>query len=205
MTITGISGADRRAQPISTPSSAALARTIYEMLSDSEHAADTIAAIASAAEIQLYEVERSADAQVAMWLDRQMSDTHHLLRLMRSQALALAEVVSNANVVCCPQSEDSRTASPTAAETIRPRTRTPGVLRRCLRAIEPWYDWDRINIARLDAQERDFSDESEGEAYRFSLQWLGVHVSIQTGRVPPKVSPDKVAANKRNETAGGVR
>ena len=71
------------------------------------------------------------------------------------------------------------------------------IWRRFITAIEPWYDWGNdATIWRLDQVERDFSDESEGEAYRFELQWFGLHFAIVIGRVPPKVGAAEVAARK---------
>jgi hypothetical protein len=90
------------AKPVSTPPCAAPARSIYDMLSDGGHASDTIAALANAAEIQIYDVERSAGADVAGWVSIYLSDTHKLLRLIRREALALAEVISDVELACRP-------------------------------------------------------------------------------------------------------
>ncbi|WP_159981890.1 MULTISPECIES: hypothetical protein [unclassified Novosphingobium] len=69
-------------------------------------------------------------------------------------------------------------------------------LHRLIAAIEPWYDWRQRDIFRLDTEERDFSDESEGTAFRFDLQWLGVHLAFEIGRTPRKIPAAEVAANK---------
>ncbi len=90
------------AKPVSPPPCAAPARSIYEMLSDSEHSADTIAALAAAAELQIDDIERSAGADVAGWVSIHLSDTHKLLRLIRREALALAEVISDVELACRP-------------------------------------------------------------------------------------------------------
>lgn len=90
------------AKPVSTPPCAAPARSIYDMLSGGEHASDTIAALANAAELQIYDVERSAGADVAGWLSIQLEDVHKLLRLIRREALALAEVISDVELASRP-------------------------------------------------------------------------------------------------------
>jgi hypothetical protein len=89
------------AHPVSMSSCAAPARSIYDMLSDSEHASDTIAALAGAAELQIYEIERSAGDDVA-GLSIQLEDVHKLLRLLKREALALAEVISDVELACRP-------------------------------------------------------------------------------------------------------
>ena len=62
--------------------------------------------------------------------------------------------------------------------------------------LEPWYDWSRVNIWRLDQVERDFSDEAEGEVWEVELQWFGLHFAVRLGRQPRKVSAAQVLANK---------
>lgn len=62
--------------------------------------------------------------------------------------------------------------------------------------LEPWYDWGTSNVFRLDTQEVDFSDESEGPAKFFELQWLGISLALQVGRTPRKIPAEEVAANK---------
>lgn len=88
------------AQPTFASPCAAPARSIGGMLGDAEHAADTIAALAAAAELTIYEVERDAPADFVLWLDRALSDTHKLIRLVRREALALADVISDVEVTC---------------------------------------------------------------------------------------------------------
>lgn len=70
------------------------------------------------------------------------------------------------------------------------------LLQRIMSAVEPWYDWRWRNIFRLSAQEMDFSDESEGKAFRFDLQWLGVHLAFEIGRTPRKLTGAEIVANK---------
>ena len=70
-------------------------------------------------------------------------------------------------------------------------------LRRIFAAFEPWYDWGKkATIWRLDAVERDFSDESTGEAYLFEIQWFGLHLAVVAGRTPRKLDAEEAAANK---------
>ncbi len=90
------------AQPTFASSCAAPACSIAEMLGDAEHTADTISALAAAAELAIYEVERDAPADFALWLDRSLSDAHKLIRLARREALALAEVISGVELACRP-------------------------------------------------------------------------------------------------------
>lgn len=72
-----------------------------------------------------------------------------------------------------------------------------GRIRRHAPWLEPWYDWGTTNAFRLDAQESDFSDESEAEVRHFEVQWLGLHFAIQIGRTPPRVPETEVALRKR--------
>jgi len=91
------------AQPTFASPCAAPARSIDDMLGEGMHSADTIAALAAAAELAIYEVERDAPANFALWLDRALSDTHKLLRLARREALTLAEVISDVELACRPE------------------------------------------------------------------------------------------------------
>lgn len=63
--------------------------------------------------------------------------------------------------------------------------------------LEPWYEWGRIYTVRFDQSEPDFSDESEGEGWEMALQWFGLHLSLQFGIQPRKISPEEVASRKR--------
>lgn len=48
-----------------------------------------------------------------------------------------------------------------------------------IRAIEPWYDWGRAGITSV-------RDEIDGNGWCFTVDWLGVHVSLMFGRTPTK-------------------
>lgn len=88
-------------------------------------------------------------------------------------------------------------AAASRAPCVRERTSFAARMRRFITIIEPWYDWGKdATIWRLDQVERDFSDESVGDAYQIELQWFGLHLGFVIGRVPPKVSEDEVAARK---------
>jgi hypothetical protein len=67
--------------------------------------------------------------------------------------------------------------------------------------LEPWYDWGTTNVFQLDTREADFSDESEGPARFFELQWLGISLALQVGRTPRKITAEEVAANKARNAA----
>jgi hypothetical protein len=72
------------------------------MLSAGEHTADTIAALAATAELALEDIKRNASGDIADSLNRQLSDTHKLLRLIRREALALAEMISDVELATRP-------------------------------------------------------------------------------------------------------
>jgi hypothetical protein len=74
-------------------------------------------------------------------------------------------------------------------------------VRRHMPWLEPWYDWGTSNVFRLDTREVDFSDESEGPAKFFELQWLGISLALQVGRTPRKITPGEVTANKARNAA----
>ena len=59
-----------------------------------------------------------------------------------------------------------------------------GMLRRFIKAIEPWYDWGTTTVFRLNTPEP--LDAEEGPARYFELQWLGLHLSITIGRTPKR-------------------
>lgn len=82
---------------------------------------------------------------------------------------------------------------PTAADI---RASLGSLIKRGLAKIEPWYGWGQRDIFRIDFHELDFSDESEGKAFKFEIQWLGVHFAFELGRTPPKVTMAEVAARK---------
>jgi hypothetical protein len=56
--------------------------------------------------------------------------------------------------------------------------------RRVLYAVQPWYDWGRINAFRLDAVTE--AEMTEGLVRYFEVQWFGVHLDIIFGRTPAK-------------------
>lgn len=89
-------------------------------------------------------------------------------------------------------------AEASRAPSVRERETVADRIRRFIAKVEPWYDWGSdAAIWRMDAVERDFSDESEGAARYFELQWFGIHFEIRVGRTPPKVSAAEVAARKQ--------
>lgn len=62
----------------------------------------------------------------------------------------------------------------------------PGLARRVLAAVEPWYNWGTINFERFDTVGQNGEGGEEGNAHFFDLQWFSVHVSIHVGRLPPR-------------------
>ena len=46
-------------------------------------------------------------------------------------------------------------------------------------AIEPWYDWGRTYINRIDTG-------AEGPGRFVELQWLGLNITIFIGRTPKR-------------------
>lgn len=89
------------AKPVSTPPCAEPARSLYDMLSDSEHTADTIAALAAAAELVI-EVAENVAFSGSTDVGTELDNTRKLLRLIRREALALAEVISDVELACRP-------------------------------------------------------------------------------------------------------
>ena len=59
--------------------------------------------------------------------------------------------------------------------------------RRALYAVQPWYDWGRINAFRLDATTE--GEMSDGLVRYLELQWFGVHLGLLFGRTPAKPAP----------------
>ena len=55
--------------------------------------------------------------------------------------------------------------------------------RRAVRAIEPWYDWGKIGVERMESL-RPGETPVDGEVRFVELQWLGLHVALQIGRTP---------------------
>jgi len=50
---------------------------------------------------------------------------------------------------------------------------------KILNSLEPWYDWGRTFITRLDTND-------EGPGRFFELQWLGLNVTVFIGRTPKR-------------------
>ena len=59
-----------------------------------------------------------------------------------------------------------------------------GTGRRALHAAQPWYDWGRTNVFRLDAITE--AEMTEGLVRYFEIQWFGIHIGIIFGRTPAK-------------------
>ncbi|TCM10362.1 hypothetical protein [Sphingomonas sp. PP-CC-3G-468] len=53
------------------------------------------------------------------------------------------------------------------------------VARNIIQAIEPWYDWGRTSITRID-------NRGEGPGRFFDLQWAGLNITIFIGRTPKR-------------------
>lgn len=70
------------------------------------------------------------------------------------------------------------------------------LIKRAFAAVDPWYDWGKIDFWRLDGVERDFSDESITEGRYFVLQWFGLHLQITVGVMPPKCTDEEVRQRK---------
>lgn len=62
------------------------------------------------------------------------------------------------------------------------------MIRRILRAIEPWYDYGAVETNSIkmlcDKSAGRFGDETLGEVRFFTLQWLGLHLHFEIGRTP---------------------
>lgn len=57
------------------------------------------------------------------------------------------------------------------------------VARRVFAAIEPWYDWGKIGVERMESL-RPGQTPTDGEVRYLELQWLGIHLAFQIGRTP---------------------
>jgi hypothetical protein len=57
--------------------------------------------------------------------------------------------------------------------------------RALIDAIEPWYDWGRIGVERMESL-RPGQTPTDGEVRYVELQWLGLHVAFQIGRTPKR-------------------
>ncbi len=101
MTNPNISQAPDVAQPISPSPCAAPEHPLYERLAEAEHTADTIAALAAAAELAI-EVAENVAFSGSTDVGTELDNTRKLLRLIRREALALAEVISDVELACRP-------------------------------------------------------------------------------------------------------
>lgn len=68
------------------------------------------------------------------------------------------------------------------------------IMKRAIKAVEPWYNWGTIYIERLDAATE--AEMSEGEARFFDIQWLGLHLSIHIGRTPSRLGAAEIAGRR---------
>lgn len=59
-------------------------------------------------------------------------------------------------------------------------------LRRLLALVEPWYNWGKVAVERMETVDGLYSDE--GDVRFFEVQWLGLHLGFQLGRTPAKGS-----------------
>lgn len=74
-------------------------------------------------------------------------------------------------------------------------------LAQFLKRAEPWYDWGRRDVFRIDMHCRDFADESQSEVWFFEIQWFGLHFGVCLGRTPPKVSDAEISARRAARAA----
>lgn len=63
------------------------------------------------------------------------------------------------------------------------RTAIGTVTRAVIDALEPWYDWGKISVQRMESL-RPGKSITDGEVRYFEMQWLGVHIAFQIGRTP---------------------
>jgi hypothetical protein len=54
-----------------------------------------------------------------------------------------------------------------------------GLIRRFIKAVEPWYDWGTTYIERIEAP-------GEGPGRFFTIQWLGLSLTVFYGRTPKR-------------------
>lgn len=55
--------------------------------------------------------------------------------------------------------------------------------RAVINAVEPWYDWGKISVQRMESL-RPGKTVADGEVRYFELQWFGLHIAFQIGRTP---------------------
>jgi len=63
------------------------------------------------------------------------------------------------------------------------RTAIGTLARTILAAVEPWYDWGKIGVERMESL-RPGQAPTDGEVRYVELQWLGIHIAFQIGRTP---------------------
>lgn len=66
------------------------------------------------------------------------------------------------------------------------RDAAPTAVRHLLAAAEPWYDWGKIGVERMESL-RPGQIATDGEVRFFELQWLGMHIAFQVGRTPKRM------------------
>jgi hypothetical protein len=70
------------------------------------------------------------------------------------------------------------------------RTAIGTVVRRFLAALEPWYNWGKVSVERMEGvhigDDGYLCPTAEGDVRFFELQWLGLHVAFQIGRTPKR-------------------
>lgn len=115
------------------------------------------------------------------------------MRLIHKTGTVLADGYFDALIADVDALSKRAVMVPSAADI---RAGVMAAIKRGLAKIEPWYDWRRSDIYRIDARERDFSDESEGKAFQFELQWFGLHFAIELGLTPRKRTDAEIAERK---------
>lgn len=76
-------------------------------------------------------------------------------------------------------------------------------LSRFIKSIEPWHDWGRREISRLDMHCRDFADESYGKVWFFEIRWLGLHLAFEIGPTPRKITDVEIAEYRASKARKG--
>jgi len=73
------------------------------------------------------------------------------------------------------------------------------MIRRMLRAIEPWYDSGLLNTTNLDAKIE--TDVVDGYVWFFQIQWLGLHLGFEIGRTPRALKSPDTPSTSQNESS----
>jgi hypothetical protein len=63
------------------------------------------------------------------------------------------------------------------------RTAIGKASRAVINSLEPWYDWGKIGVERMESL-RPGKTATDGEVRFIELQWLGIHIAFQIGRTP---------------------